>query len=119
MASSTARSIYRIVTEQAWMEAQARGAFTGTAHDLRDGFIHFSSAEQVAETAAKHYRGQAQLLLLWVDADAIASALRWEPSRGGALFPHLYAELPISAVKRVTALPLDERGEHVFPPDLE
>lgn len=116
---SSSNIIYRIVTEEAWAEARARGAFAGSEHDVRDGFIHFSTAAQVAETAAKHYAGRSQLLLLWVNVAPLLHALHWEPSRGGALFPHLYAELPTSAVVRVTPLALDASGVHVFPSDLE
>lgn len=82
---------------------------------MRDGFIHFSSAEQVAETAARHYAGQSDLVLIWVDAEALGAALRWEPSRGGALFPHLYGALPVAAVTRVEPLSLGPDGKHVFP----
>lgn len=76
-------------------------------------FIHFSTAAQVAETAAKH--GQSDLLLISVDASMLDSALKWEPSRGGALFPHLYGPLTLEAVKRVDPLPLGPDGDHVFP----
>jgi uncharacterized protein (DUF952 family) len=111
--------VYRLLTREAWQAALARGAFTGSEHDQRDGFIHFSTAAQVAETAAKHYAGQQGLVLLWVRVDALGDALRWEPSRGGALFPHLYGELGVSAVTRVEPLPLDASERHVFPSALE
>ncbi|MCW0234674.1 MAG: DUF952 domain-containing protein [Ferrovibrio sp.] len=107
--------IYRIISETDWAAAQTAGAFAGTAHDLRDGFIHFSTASQAAETAAKHYAGKTDLLLLFVHEQALASPLKWEPSRGGALFPHLYGALPVSAVHRVETLPLGPAGRHVFP----
>lgn len=113
-------TLYRIVSRSDWQRAQARGTFEGTEHDLRDGFIHFSTADQVHETAAKHYAGKQDLLLLFVAAEALlslgAGALRWEVSRGGALFPHLYAALPVALVARVEPLPLDAQGEHQFPP---
>ncbi len=80
-----------------------------------DGFIHFSAAEQVAATAAKHFAEQDDLLLVAVDADALGAALKWEPSRDGALFPHLYAALPVSAALWVEPLPLDSAGRHIFP----
>jgi len=83
--------------------------------DLQDGFIHFSTAGQAAETAARHFTGQAGLVLVAVDADVLGDALRWEVSRGGALFPHLYGDLPMSAVREVVPLPLDADGRHVFP----
>jgi uncharacterized protein (DUF952 family) len=113
------KTIYRILTEQAWAKAQAAGAFSGSEHDVRDGFIHFSTAAQVAETAAKHYARMTDLVLLWVDVEPIAHALRWEVSRGGALFPHLYAELPSHAVRRAALLELDANGVHVLPAALE
>src|SRR6478609_3700749 len=100
------RTIYRLLDATTWKEASAAGTFTGTEHDLRDGFIHFSTAEQVAETAARHYAGRDNLVLLSVNADTLGAALRWEPSRGGALFPHLYATLPTSAVTAVVPLQL-------------
>ena len=107
--------IYRIVTEKEWREAQASGVFEGSAHDRRDGFIHFSTAAQAAETAAKHYAGQADLLLLCVDADSLAESLKWEVSRGGQQFPHLYGTLPIDLVRRVEKLTLGPDGYFVFP----
>ncbi|MFN3400256.1 MAG: DUF952 domain-containing protein [Ferrovibrio sp.] len=110
--------IYRIISERDWQAAQAAGAFTGTAHDLRDGFIHFSTARQAAETAAKHYAGKTDLLLLYVRDSDLESPLKWEKSRNDDLFPHLYGPLPVSAVHRVEKLPLDSAGRHVFPEDL-
>jgi len=108
-------TIYRIISRADWAAAQAAGAFTGAAHDLRDGFIHFSTALQAAETAAKHYAGQRDLLLLYVDTDALPAPLKWEVARNGDLFPHLYVALPVTAVRRVAELPLDGDGRHVFP----
>lgn len=112
---SPPKTIYRLLTESAWQNALAAGAFHGSEHDARDGFIHFSTAAQVAETAARHYSGQAGLLLVGVSVARVSDALRWEPSRGGALFPHLYASLPTSAVTLVLPLPLGEGGVHVLP----
>jgi uncharacterized protein (DUF952 family) len=116
-------AIYRIISAADWAAVQAAGAFAGTAHDIRDGFIHFSTAAQAAETAAKHYAGLADLLLLQVDTDRLvalgAGALKWEKSRHDDLFPHLYGRLPVTAVARVLPLRLDaETGRHVFPDDL-
>ena len=111
--------IYKIVDLAAWQAAEAAGVFPGAAIDVQDGFIHFSSAAQVAETAAKHFAGQSHLLLVAVRPEALGEALRWELSRGGALFPHLYAHLPLSAVSAVTPLPLGPDGRHIFPVDLE
>jgi uncharacterized protein (DUF952 family) len=106
--------VYKIVATEEWAKAQAAGAFTGAAVDRADGFIHFSTAEQAPETAAKWFAGQGDLSLAAVDAEALGDDLRWEPSRGGALFPHLYAELPMSAVVWSRPLPLGSDGRHVF-----
>ncbi|MFT3925634.1 MAG: DUF952 domain-containing protein [Myxococcales bacterium] len=99
-----ATTIFRILARADWEAFQASGSFRGTAHDLRDGFIHFSAEHQVAGTAAKHYAGQVDLVLLHVDTQRLASStraeLKWEVSRGGDLFPHLYGELPLAAVER-------------------
>jgi uncharacterized protein (DUF952 family)/ubiquinone/menaquinone biosynthesis C-methylase UbiE len=117
--NETARTIYRILPANEWHDAQESGAFAGSAHDVRDGFIHFSTADQVAETAAKHYAGQADLVLLHVSLEALAqanpAALKWEASREDVLFPHLYAALPLSAVQRVEPLPLGPDGVHQLP----
>ncbi|MCX7313119.1 MAG: DUF952 domain-containing protein [Alphaproteobacteria bacterium] len=107
--------IYKICTASEWQEAERSGVYRGSAVDLKDGFIHFSTAEQAAETAAKWFAGQRDLVLVAVDADSLGDALKWEPSRGGALFPHLYGPLPVKAVERVDALPLDDDGRHAFP----
>jgi uncharacterized protein (DUF952 family) len=107
--------IYKIVPRDLWREAKRAGAFAGSPVDLKDGFIHLSTAEQVEETAAKHFAGKSDLLLIAVDPQALGAALRYEPSRGGALFPHLYAPLPLSAVRWVKPLPLGADGRHVFP----
>src|SRR5271156_5228145 len=85
--------IYKICERAAWQSATREGTYRGSPVDARDGFIHFSSAAQLAETAAQHFAGQADLMLVAVDADALGPALKWEVSRGGALFPHLHAEL--------------------------
>jgi uncharacterized protein (DUF952 family) len=107
--------IYKISPEDLWREAERAGVFAGSAVDRADGFIHFSAAEQAAETAARHFAGQAGLLLIAVDAEALREGLRYEASRGGALFPHLYGALPLSAVRWVKPLPLGPDGRHVFP----
>jgi uncharacterized protein (DUF952 family) len=108
-------TIYKIAPETLWREAEAAGVFAGAPVDLADGYIHFSTAAQARETAAKHFAGQEDLLLVAIDAGALGDALKWEPSRGGALFPHLYGALPLSAVRSVRALPLGADGVHVFP----
>ena len=106
--------VYKIVATREWTEAEAAGVFTGAAIDRADGFIHFSSAEQAPETAAKWFAGRDDLTLAAVDAEALDMDLRWEPSRGGALFPHLYGPLPMSAVVWSRLLPLGMDGRHVF-----
>ena len=93
--------IYKIVPEGLWRASEPTGRFTGSPVDRRDGYIHFSTAAQLKETAARHFAGQRGLLLVAVSADALGDALRWEPSRGGDLFPHLYGELPMAAVLTV------------------
>ena len=92
------RYIFRLCTADDWSAFRAAGRFTGNAADRRDGFIHFSAAAQVAETAARHYAGPEPLVLIAADADALGDALEWESSRGGALFPHLYSALPLADV---------------------
>ena len=108
-------TIYKICTASEWREAERAGVYRGSAVDLKDGFIHFSTAEQAAETAAKWFAGQRDLVLVAIDADALGDKLKWEPSRGGALFPHLYGALELKQVQRVDPLPLDETGRHDFP----
>ena len=107
--------IYKIMPAANWAAAKPAGVYAGSAHDRRDGFIHFSTAAQAAETAAKHFAGQTELVLLPIDPAPLGDALKWEPSRGGALFPHLYAELPVSAVVAEHELPLGADGRHSFP----
>ena len=108
--------IYKICPQALWQEAEPAGVFKGAAIDLSDGYIHFSTAEQAEETAAKHFAGQNGLVLVSIDADWLGESLKWEASRGGALFPHLYGDLPLAAVTRVDPLPLGPDGRHVFPP---
>jgi uncharacterized protein (DUF952 family) len=110
--------IYKICPEDLWREAEGTGAFSGAPIDIADGFIHFSTAGQAAETAAKHFSGQAGLVLVAVDEAALGEGLTYEVSRGGALFPHLYGPLPLSAVRWVRPLPLGPDGRHVFPEPL-
>ena len=114
-----ASHIYKILPRTLWEDATRAGTFAGSPLDLADGFIHFSTAAQVGETAAKHFAGQADLLLVAVPTGAVASSLRWEPSRGGDLFPHLYTPLPVTAVAWVTPLPLGADGRHIFPGDVD
>lgn len=94
---------YKIVDAAEWREAVAEGAYAGSAVDLADGYIHLSTAGQLDETARKHYAGRENLMLLTVDLAALEDTIVWEPSRGGALFPHIYGPLPVSAVAEATA----------------
>jgi uncharacterized protein (DUF952 family) len=109
-------TVYKICPRSLWREAERRGTFRGSEVDRRDGFIHFSTAAQVAETAARHFAGRRDLLLVRVDAATLGDKLKWEPSRGGSLFPHLYGDLDVKTVTQVDSLPLDANGRHRFPP---
>jgi len=102
--------IYKILPRAAWAQAVSRGRFEGSPVDLQDGYIHFSTAAQAQETAAKHFRGQADLVLVAVEAEMLGAALRWEPSRGGQLFPHLYGSLDPALAKGVADAPLGADG---------
>ncbi|MEM6440295.1 MAG: DUF952 domain-containing protein [Pseudomonadota bacterium] len=107
--------LYKILRAEEWAAFQRVETFAGAPVDLADGYVHFSTADQVRETAAKHFSGVEGLVLVAVDAGALRDDLRWEPSRGGALFPHLYAALPRSAVLTADPLPLGPDGAHAFP----
>ncbi len=109
--------IYKILPASLWDEAVRSGVFKGAGIDLADGYIHFSTADQMRETAAKHFAGQADLVLFAVDGDTLGPALKFELSRGGDLFPHLYAPLDVSDISWVKPLPLDGNGNHIFPAD--
>ena len=111
----TERIIHHMCRAEEWERALPTGSYPGSSQDAADGFIHFSTGAQVAESAARHRAGQDGLVLLTVDAEALGAALRGEPSRGGQLFPHLYAALPVAAVLRVDPLPLAGDGRHLFP----
>lgn len=100
--------IYKILTRSEWQAAQQAGQFTGSAVDLADGYIHFSTAAQAAETARKHFSGQADLVVLTLEAEALGDHLKWEPSRGGDLFPHLYMPLELDRVIAVSEAPLGD-----------
>ena len=108
--------IYHMCRREEWTAAQARGRYDGSSQDAADGFIHFSTAAQIRESAARHRAGQDGLVLLAVDAGRLGAALCWEESRGGALFPHLYGPLTLSAVIAAHDLPLGADGKHNFPP---
>ena len=109
------RKIYKICSASAWREAERQGVDRGSADDLRDGFIHFSTASQVAETLRRHFFGQKGLFLVEVDSDALGAALRWERSRNNDLFPHLYGELDIGAVVGVRDIHARSDGAHDIP----
>ncbi|MBE0414242.1 DUF952 domain-containing protein [Yoonia sp.] len=106
--------IYKIFRAPEWAELQAKGATAGAPIDVTDGYVHFSTAETVAETAAKYFAGQDGLVLLALEADRL-DALKWEPARGGLLFPHLYRPLRMDDVLWHKTLPLVD-GAHQFPP---
>jgi uncharacterized protein (DUF952 family) len=107
--------IYHICRREEWQAVMSAGAYRGSTQDQADGFIHFSTAAQIEDSAAKHRAGQRDLVLLAVDPAALGTALKWEASRGGALFPHLYGALPLGALRWVKELPLGADGRHVFP----
>ncbi|WP_375689861.1 DUF952 domain-containing protein [Pseudooceanicola sp. LIPI14-2-Ac024] len=109
--------IYKIFRAPEWAEMQAAGHTAGAPIDVADGYVHFSTAVQAAETAAKHFSGETGLVLLALDPDTLGDALKWEPSRGGALFPHLYRTLRMEDVLWSVPLPLKD-GVHVFPEDM-
>ena len=106
---------YKILTKDQYDQLKTDGTFKGAPVDLQDGYIHMSTREQAAETAAKHFAGQDHLVMVMVDLAPLREAIKWEESRGGALFPHLYADLPLSAVAGKVILRLDEQGKHLFP----
>jgi uncharacterized protein (DUF952 family) len=109
------RLLYHLASRAEWAAAEAEGVYRGSPDDRRDGFIHFSTEDQVRASAARHRAGHTDLLLLAAPEDAVGP-WRWEKARSGALFPHLYAPLPVSAVVSVEALPLGPDGLHQFPP---
>ena len=109
--------IYKICPAALWSEAEAKDRFDGAPVDLADGYIHMSTQEQLAETARKHFAGRSDLLLLSVDLSRFEDELVWEPSRGGALFPHLYAPLPVAAVTASRAFSVTVEGEMRFEND--
>jgi uncharacterized protein (DUF952 family) len=110
--------IYKITPRKAWDQAARAGLFLGAPIDIRDGYIHFSDPTQVVETAVKHFAGQKDLMLVVVVCARLGDALKWEPSRGGALFPHLYGPLRMDAVLSATPLPLGPDGAHIFPDEV-
>ncbi len=111
-------TVYKIIAADLWHEAERSGVFAGAGMDLTDGYIHLSTAAQARRTAQLYFAGQDNLVLVAVDGAQIGDALKYEPSRGGDLFPHLHGPLPMMAVLSVRPLPLDADGNHVFPDDV-
>lgn len=111
-------TVYKIVDRAAWVEACAREKFTGSPDDLRDGFIHLSTSHQVSGTLARHFAGRNDLVLVAFATNSLCDKLKWEPSRGGEDFPHLYTPLPTAQALWVREIARDETGQHILPPDL-
>ncbi len=111
--NNSKKNIYKICDQETWRIAQKKGIFKGSGIDLTDGFIHFSTAEQVQETARLHFNGVKDLLLITVNIEKLE--IKWEPSRNKKLFPHLYSVMPLSNVVSVFELKLDESNNHIFP----
>lgn len=105
---------FKILSRADWRAAVAEGRYDGSPADLADGYIHLSAAEQLEATAAKHYAGQNDLMLVEVDLAALGDALIWEPSRGGALFPHIYGPLPVAATRAARALSVTADGRMIL-----
>ena len=112
-------AIYKIVAADLWRAAEDNGVFTGAGIDLSDGFIHLSTAAQARRTAELYFSGQDNLVLVAADSTRLGDALKYEPSRNGDLFPHLYAPLPLTAVLSVRPLPVGTDGKHIFPEDMD
>ncbi len=108
--------VFHLARREEWVAAQRTGRYGGSSDDRADGFIHFSTAETVRESAARHRAGESDLVLIAVASEELPGAFRWERARDGVLFPHLYGALPIDRVKWVKELPLGADGRHVFPP---
>lgn len=115
MTATRQDTVYKILTEAEWKTALVAGSYAGSADDARDGFIHLSAADQLAGTAAKHFKGKAGLVLVTLDIGRLGALLKWEPSRGGALFPHLYGTLDVGAALDVQPMPLAPDGVPIVP----
>jgi uncharacterized protein (DUF952 family) len=118
MTKTRAELVFKICREAEWAEARESGCYTGSGDDARDGFIHLSTAGQLVGTAGKYFRGIEGLVLVAFEPAALGEALKWEPSRGGALFPHLYAPLPVAKALWASPLPLAADGVPVIPKDI-
>ena len=112
-------TVYKIVAADLWQAAERDGVFAGAGIDLKDGFIHLSTRQQARRTAELHFAGQGNLVLVAVDEASLGEALKYEPSRGGDLFPHLYGPMAMTAVLSVRPLPLGTDGNHIFPDDVD
>ena len=112
-------TVYKIIAADTWQAATASGAFIGAGIDLNDGYIHLSTGAQARRTAELYFKGQDNLVLVAVDGSSLGAALKYEPSRGGDLFPHVYGPLPLTAVLSMRPLPLAPDGNHVFPEDVD
>ena len=112
------RIVYKVCTTAEWRAACARGVYAGSADDHRDGFLHLSTAEQLAGTLSRHFAGRSDLVLVAFDAESLGEPLKWEPSRGGQLFPHLYASLAPALALSVETLPVAADGQHTLPDKL-
>jgi len=112
-------TVYKIVAADLWQAAEGGGVFTGAGIDLNDGFIHLSTGAQARRTAALYFKGQGNLVLVAIDGAKRGAALKYEPSRDGDLFPHLYGPLPLAAVLSVRPLPIGTDGNHVFPENVD
>jgi uncharacterized protein (DUF952 family) len=113
-----AARVFKVAERAAWSEACRIGTFAGSADDMRDGFIHLSALDQLSRTLARHFNGKTDLVLIVFESSELGTDLKWEPSRNGEFFPHLYAPLPASAARAVHALATDENGVPVLPADL-
>ena len=115
MTPTRTTTVYKIMTAADWQAAVRAGSYAGSADDARDGYIHLSAADQLAGTAARHFKGRQGLVLVALDATRLGPHLRWEASRGGALFPHLYAALDVRTATSAIAMPLGPEGVPVLP----
>ena len=113
------KTVYKIVAAALWQAAEDSGVFAGAGIDLNDGFIHLSTGAQARRTAQLYFAGQGSLMLVAIDETSLGDALKYEPSRDGDLFPHLYGSLPFTAVLSVRPLPLGADGRHIFPDDVD
>lgn len=118
MRQNTCQEIYKVAEKTAWQSACREGAFRGSADDLRDGFVHLSTREQLAGTLERHFKGQSELVLISFNSSDLGGELKWEPSRNGDLFPHLYADLPTASARAVYELTLGTDGVPRIPADL-